>query len=68
MNETLEMMEIIRNNAKKVRQENLKKAELKRKEDKKEKVCMILVLILFGIGALIWLNILFSEYLVPMYF
>lgn len=68
MNDTLEMMEIIRNNAKRVRQENLKKAELKRKNDKKEKVYMILSLILFSIGALIWLNILFSQYLVPMYF
>ncbi|MBO7712756.1 MAG: hypothetical protein J6S85_04250 [Methanobrevibacter sp.] len=68
MNETLEMIEIIRNNAKQVRLENLKKAELKRKEDKNEKVCMILVLVLFSIGALVWLNILFSQYLVPMFF
>lgn len=68
MNETLEMIEIIRNNAKQVRLENLKKAELKRKEDKKEKICMILVLVLFSIGALVWLNILFSQYLVPMFF
>lgn len=68
MNETMKMIEIIRKNAKQVRLEELKRAELKRKEDKKEKVCMILSLVLFGIGALIWLNILFSQYLVPMYF
>lgn len=68
MNETMKMIEIIRNNAKQVRLEELKRAELKRKEDKKEKVCMILSLVLFGIGALIWMNILFSQYLVPMYF
>lgn len=68
MNETMKMIEIIRNNAKQVRLEELKRAELKRKEDKKEKVCMILVLVLFGIGALIWMNILFSQYLAPMFF
>ena len=68
MNETMKMIEIIRNNAKQVRLEELKRAELKRKEDKKEKVCMILVLVLFGIEALIWMNILFSQYLAPMFF
>lgn len=68
MNETLEMIEIIRNNAKQVRLEELKRAELKRKEDKKEKICMILVLVLFSIGVLVWLNILFSQYLAPMFF
>lgn len=60
MNETMKMIEIIRKNNKKVRLENLKRAELKRKEDRKEKLWIFLSLTLFNIGAIYFLYAFFN--------
>ena len=66
MNETLEMIEIIRNNAQKVREENIKKAEQKRKEAKSELLWQIIALpIIFGVYA--WIIVKVIMWIAPMY-
>lgn len=67
MNETLEMMEIIRNNAKKVREENILKAKQLKKEARKELLWQVIALpIIFGVYG--WIIIKIILWLAPMYF
>lgn len=66
MNETLMMIDTINKHSAEVRKENLKRAELMRKEAKKEKTWEIIGLsILFGW----WLYVawIILQYLAPMY-
>lgn len=66
MNETLMMIDAINKNAEEVRKENLKRAELMRKEAKKEKAWEIIGLsIVFGWW--LYLAWIILQYLAPMF-
>lgn len=66
MNETLEMIESINKHSREVKKENLKRAELKRKEERKELICEILTLSLLA-GWMLYVAWILLNFFAPMF-
>lgn len=66
MNETMKMIESINKHSKELKIENLKRAEQKRKEDKKNKAWEIIGLSIF-FGWILYVAYIVLLWLAPMY-
>lgn len=66
MNETLKMIESINKHSREVKKENLKRAELMRKEERKELICEILTLSLLA-GWMLYVAWILLNFLAPMF-